>query len=277
MPIAHWSPGFDRAFNGAAVLGWPQTASERTIRLHGALAAAHGATHTLAVSSPSEALRALIYQVPGFEESLRKGQFQIFVNDDLELSMDEMGMNLGTLGTAIDIYPVVDGSKKGLGKILMGVLLIGLVIATGGAGSIAAGLGMESFLGATASTAGFWGTAGLLGAGTLGSATFMFGASMLMSGISSVLAPTPEVSDPVKDRPSFLFGSVVNTSQEGNVVPVMLGGPGFAGSAVISSEMDIQHFGSNGSPNTYAGGSNPGGGGGGSHNYGGYGMSDGYQ
>lgn len=224
----------------ARQLGWPEQASDRHIRLHGALGAAHGATHRRAVSSVSEAIRACLYTIPDFDESLRNGEYQIFLDDKLEIGPEDLRMQLGRAKT-IDIYPVIGGQKKGLGKILAGVLLVTLVFATGGTAAVAAGAGAESLFGVAASTSGFWGLGLGLGTATLGSAAAMFGVSMIVSGITSALAPTPEIPKN-EENPSFLFNNTVNVSQEGNAIPIALGGPLFAASAVISADMDTEHI-----------------------------------
>jgi predicted phage tail protein len=221
-------------------MGWPEQASDRNIRLHGALAAAHGAAHRRAVSSVSEAIRACLYTIPDFDESLKNGEYQIFLDDKFEVGADDLGMRLGSART-IDIYPVIGGHKKGLGKILAGVLLVTLVVATGGLGAVAAGTGSTSLFGVAASTSGFWGVGLGLGTATLGSAAAMFGVSMIVSGITSALAPTPEIPKN-EESPSFLFNSTMNVTQEGNAVPIALGGPLFAASAVISGDMETEHI-----------------------------------
>lgn len=242
------SPGSDQSYLLSSAqqrqMGWPEQASDRNIRLHGALAAAHGAAHRRAVSSVSEAIRACLYTIPDFDESLKNGEYQIFLDDKFEIGKEDLGMGLGSART-IDIYPVIGGQKKGLGKILAGVLLITLVVATGGTAAIAGGLGTTSLFGTAAATgaqAGFWGLGLGIGTATLGSAAAMFGVSMIVSGITSALAPTPEIPKS-EENPSFLFNSTVNVTQEGNAVPIALGGPVFAASAVISGDMETEHIG----------------------------------
>ena len=139
---------------------------------------------------------------------------------DRDLYPEELHQPAGQ--QVIKIIPVVAGAGD-VGKILLGVALIGLTIATGGFGGAAIGL---------------FGT-GTLGLGTL---ALGIGASLVLGGVSGLLTPTPVTPtgpDTANDpRKSYSFSSIQNSSRQGTPVPVIYGET-VVGSVVISAGIDI--------------------------------------
>lgn len=106
------------------------------------------------------------------------------------------------------IEPVVEGAKsgKGIGKIVLGVALVGAALFfSGGA------------LGASAFT--------VLGSSVSYGQIALTGALMAISGVTSLLTPTPKLSSgkSVDENPSYLFDGVNNVATQGICMPVGFG------------------------------------------------------
>ena len=187
----------------------------RTVRLYGRLGAQFGRVWRLAVDSPAEAVRALCAMAPGFERELmtahdRGVAFGVFVGRR-NIGADELAMPGGD--DDIRIAPVISGAKSGWAQIIIGAVIVGVaMVATAGvAAPFLAGAGM-------------WGTAA------------MVGVAMIAGGIVQVLAPTPKgiaARDGPDNGASYHFNGAVNTTAQGNPVPLLYGEL-MVGSAVIS-------------------------------------------
>tara|TARA_B110000902_G_scaffold258702_1_gene328838 strand:+ start:546 stop:1253 length:708 start_codon:yes stop_codon:yes gene_type:complete len=109
----------------------------------------------------------------------------------------------------VTISLVPAGSKKGIGKIIVAIILVYIMIQTGYAPSL---------------EAGFSGNWMLNAAGTLtipGSMAVGFTTSLAMQGIQQIMAPDPAVD---QDAPSnYLFSGGANNSVEGDPIPIMYG------------------------------------------------------
>ncbi len=194
-----------------------------------------GEEHTLAVSSPREAIKALIVNKPGFRQRIEQGEYRVIRkprNGAEGLALEEVGLFVGMSETDLHIVPVPVGSKKaGVGKILLGVALIGAAIVTGGGAAVLAGQ-----IGAFAT-----GSAGL----TMSLGLGMLGGAMVISGLATMMMPTPEAPDPNsgEEQPaSFLFNGPVNVSQQGHPIPIVIGRYR-VGSIVGSSGLSIEQLG----------------------------------
>ena len=63
------------------------------------------------------------------------------------------------------------------------------------------------------------------------------GASLVLGGISQLLVPVPKVSGPQErpeNKPSYLFNGAVNTTEQGQPIPLLYGEL-IVGSAVVSA------------------------------------------
>ena len=196
----------------------------RLVYLDGRLKARFpGGPFSLSVTSVQEIVRALAANFPGFRQELAKGAYRIVVGS--RKKGEEIGEDLLTFGLAagkaVHIIPTVTGRKRaGLGKTILGVALIAVAaVATGG---FAAGAGAGLF-----GTGLSWGTVGLMGA------------ALTFGGIAQLLTPSPKTPnmsgyERPEDRPSFLLGGQVNTTLQGNPIPIV-GGRMLVGSLVISA------------------------------------------
>lgn len=192
----------------------------RTIRLYGKLGTKFGRVHTLAVESTAEAIRALCATLPGFERELmtskdRGVSYACFIGKR-NLGPENIADPVG--GQDIRVAPILQGNKKGgLFQTIIGVALIALAI-TNPMGWVA--LGVAGAVGTTA--------------------VLSMGISLALGGVVQMLSPQQKGLS-AKDKPengaSYNFNGPVNTSAQGNPVPVLYGEL-IIGSSVISAGIE---------------------------------------
>jgi predicted phage tail protein len=180
----------------------------RTIRLYGVLGARFGRVHRLAVSSTSEAMRALGVVLPGFRAFMARSRergltFAVFVGKQ-NIARDELEFPVGQ--DEIRVAPVLIGSKRGgLFQTILGAALVVV-------GVVASAYGQA------------WGTQ-LIG----------LGASMALGGVVQMLSPqTSGLAGTVDNGTSYYFNGPVNSAAQGEPVPIVYGRM-VVGSKVISS------------------------------------------
>ena len=146
--------------------------------------------------------------------------YQVKVGD-YSIDKDEINYPVGKQD--IHFIPVITGSGKGLGKVLLGAALIGVAVFSGGTGlSLGAG-GVFGFTG-----------------GGLAAIGGNIGLALVLSGVSDMLFPLPKpqkFSSEEDPRLSFSFSGLQNTSRAGTPVPIVYGEI-FTGSVVISAAVD---------------------------------------
>lgn len=202
----------------------------KTVILHGQLGKLFGRKHRLAVKTAGEAVRALIANFPAIERYLIETQnvgYRIKLHDAPLMDTKEMHHPVG--GPTITITPVIAGSKSALGTILLGVAIVGLAFATGGASLVATGM----FGFGTAVTTTFF-----------GSIAIGIGTSLVLGGVAQMLAPTPKAQDPnerPENQPSYNFNGPVNTTAQGQPVPIGYGRL-LVGGAVISAGLTTEEI-----------------------------------
>jgi predicted phage tail protein len=184
----------------------------RTIRLSGKLGARFGRVHKLAVSSPAEAVRALRVLKPGFERELMTSKdrgitYRVFIGKR-NIDKDQLHYPVGD--DDIRISPVLQGAKSGG---LFSTILGAVILAASAVGSYFAPGNPLSAYG------------------------FQFGAALALGGVAQMLSPQQKGLS-TKDSPdngaSYNFNGPVNTTAQGNPVPVLYGKM-IVGSAVISA------------------------------------------
>jgi predicted phage tail protein len=204
----------------------------RMIRLGGQLGKKFGKTHRLVVADTREALRALCITLPGFESFMmnahKDGVQFAFFNGPQNIGLAEFATSKGSAD--IRIMPVIAGSKNaGMFQIVIGVAaLVGAFFTAGGT------IGLyTSALAASGATATLSATAVAAVSGLT-----MMGASMVLGGVMQLMMPQPNFgmssSQSVENKPSYAFGSPVNTTAQGYPVPVLYGEREIGG-AVISA------------------------------------------
>lgn len=181
----------------------------RTVRLYGKLGARFGRRFELAVASPAEAIQALCVLLAGFKRELLTSRdkgvtYAVFVGKR-NLAKEELELPPGR--GEIRIAPVLVGNKRG------GILqtILGAVLVVVGA--------VISFYG-----------------GGAGTPLMQMGAAMMLGGVVQMLSPQPQglsAKDSAQNGASYNFNGPVNTSAQGNPVPVLYGEM-LIGSAVIS-------------------------------------------
>jgi predicted phage tail protein len=190
----------------------------KTIRLYGEMAELFAPEYKLDVNSPAEGLRALCVVVQGFKEYLTahaESFFSVWVG---ETPVDEHNICWPASDReVIKIAPAIAGSS-GLGKLIVGALMIAAVVYSGGAAA--------SIFGTT-----------LFGSITVGSIVTSLGVSLILGGIGQMLAPSPNT--PAALPQSYSFSGALNNTRQGNPVPVCYGEL-IVGSQVISTGISVQ-------------------------------------
>lgn len=187
------------------------------VELHGWLGEEFGKVFNLAVSSVREAILALKVNFPNFAEKVKEDNYHIYVGGR-NIGLEEVTDPSGT--QEIHIVPVVAGSK-GIGKIIIGIALIGLALYLPIAAPALFGAeGAAAFVVTGVQSLGF---------------------SLLFGGIAEMLfsPPKPESTEPVDSRPSSLFQGAINTVSAGGPVPVGYGRL-IVGSTVIGASITTQ-------------------------------------
>ncbi len=184
----------------------------RTVRLYGRLGACFGRVFRLAVASPAEAVRALCAQVNGFRRELatsheRGIRYACFVGRR-NIGASELEFPPGA--DDIRIAPVLAGAKQ-------------------------SGL-FQTILGAAILAVAYFNPGGFL-TGPMVTAAYGMGASMALGGVVQMLSPQ-QAGLSARNSPdngaSYNFNGPVNTSAQGNPVPLLYGEM-VVGSAVISA------------------------------------------
>lgn len=187
--------------------------------------------------NPAQAIKALCANFPGLEKWLIDSE-QDGIGYKVTVGKEEVGEdNFETLAIpwsendVFKIVPVITGSGRGFGKILLGAALITAAIVF--APAAAAGGGFM-----TAAAAGTKMTAIGLTTQIAGS----IGISLVLGGVAQMISPTPQTnlgqSKEAARLQNYSFSGIVNTSQQGMPIPIAYGRV-FCGSAVISSGLDV--------------------------------------
>lgn len=193
----------------------------KTIVLNGQLGKQFGRRHQFDVATAAEAVRALVANFPSIEKYLMETKclgYRVKLHDTPLREIDELHHPVG--GNRITITPVISGAGGSTGSILLGAALIGAAFFTGGASIAASGF----LVGGITTT--FWGGIAL-----------SIGASLVLGGISQMLAPTPKSIEPAErpeNNPSYAFNGPVNTGAQGQPVPIGYGRL-IVGGAIISA------------------------------------------
>ena len=194
------------------------------IKVYGRLARFLGErTFEAEISSPVEAFKFLLANFPDLQAHMMEQNYCVKVGN-YEISETELDIPTGS--QEIKIVPVIIGAKKGLGRFLLGAVLIGAAIFLPGA---APALGMTGF------------TAGTAGASLLAVTTANIGLYLALSGAAQMLSPAEELDKESDDPSSFTFNGVQNTIRAGVPIPVVYGEI-YTGSLVVSGGIDTDDY-----------------------------------
>ncbi len=214
----------------------------KKVILYGELAEKFGKEWSLDVTSPGEAFRALDVNNVGFRQFVASSEergigYKVIVGKSYINDYSELGHPSGR--QEIKIIPVILGAKnKGLGMVLMGIAIIagvGLYYQMAMNASLAAAGG----LGAIPMT--FGQGLSLAMASPVGAMAIKFGGALLLGGIASMLAPTPELPDTADKPTNYGFDGAANTARQGYAIPVAYGQL-LIGGAVISSGVSPEDY-----------------------------------
>ena len=197
----------------------------RKVKLYGQLAEFVGHKEfEVKVDNVAQAVSFLIHNFEGLEAYMSPKYYQVKVGND-DIGTDELAYPVGQQD--IHFVPVIAGAGRGgLGKILLGALLItGAVMAGGGFGALFSETGLTY----ATKTGAF-----------LGKFAMNLGIGLTIMGVSELLFPLPEpqkFSSEEDPQLSFSFSGVQNTSRAGTPVPIVYGEI-ITGSVVISAAID---------------------------------------
>ena len=185
----------------------------KTIRLYGKLGYRFGRVHRMDVASPAEAVRALCSQLRGFKQFLldTKGGYGVFVG---KRNIGENELRDPSGDEDIRIAPFAVGAKSEWVQIIVGVVLVvvGYILSFTPFAALSAPL-------------------------------VNLGMAMIIGGVVQMLIPQPKTAGPNdkgENQASTQFSGPVNTQAQGNIVPVMYGGPMIVGSAVVSAGIEVK-------------------------------------
>jgi predicted phage tail protein len=195
------------------------------IKVYGRLARFLGErTFEAEINSPVDAVRFLIANFPKLQSHMVEQNYCVKVGD-YQINDKELDTPVGS--QEIKIVPVATGAR-GIGKFLLGAVLIGVAVF-----NPAVGMGLGGGLGfGTAAGAGF--------GATLAAAAGNLGVYLALSGAAEMLSPVQ--SDTTTDDPnSFNFNGILNTINAGVAIPVVYGEV-FTGSIIVSAGIDTEDF-----------------------------------
>lgn len=191
-----------------------------TVRFYGHLRKRFGPSHRLAVKNPAEAVRALCVVVPGFKRYMLQNSVPGYrvLAGKADVGPKELRYPNGR--DDIRIVPAVVGAG-GAFKVILGAALIAASVYFPGFGAIAG----TSF--------------------SVSSVAASVGASMVLGGVSEMISGTPDAPQPAEqpnNQPSFAFNGPINTTAQGNPVPLAYGTRIRVGSQVISAGLSVSQL-----------------------------------
>lgn len=200
----------------------------KTVKLYGALGKAVGKSFQFDAKNVAEVLRALKCVVPGYKEFMATSEqlYTIYVGYE-DKTIFEYDNPSGSM-EIIRIVPLVSGAGS-LGRIIIGGALIYF---SAGIGAV----GASALFGTGAGT--------MVAASLISSAASSIGWSLVLGGVSSLLFSPPTTADggsyeKTSNLPSYVFNGAVNTTRQGNAIPVGYGRMRI-GSQVISAGLFAQ-------------------------------------
>ena len=200
----------------------------RKIKLYGELAVFLGHKEfEVQVDSLPKAVSFLVNNFPQIESYMNPKYYQVKVGN---YAIDESEISHPIGKEDIHFVPVITGAR-GFGRILLGAALI-------------AGAFMFSplTLGSFTAKGIAAGAVPFAKVGFLAKAAVGLGASLVLSGVSDMLFPLPdmpEFSSEEDPRLSFSFSGTQNTARAGTPVPIVYGEI-MTGSVVVSTSLDTQ-------------------------------------
>jgi len=194
----------------------------RKIKLYGHLREHTGLKEVEAyVDNVREAVSFLTCNWPKLESQIVQNNYHVLLDED-DVEEEELLYPIGT--ASISFIPVVEGSGK-FGKILAGAALIGSAF-------LFTPLTMGSFFSPIVAKGSF------AAAMPLTKAAIGLGGALVLSGVSDLLTPTPQIPEAEQTPESSAFTSPLNVSMPGVAIPLVYG-TAICGSIVVSTSIEI--------------------------------------
>lgn len=177
--------------------------------------------HKFLAETPAQAIKAMLMQVPGFDKAFRaageRGVMFSVRTEKRELKTPEE-LQMGT-PKIIRLIPKYAGGKNSGWTFLAVAVILAATVFTGGAAG--------------------YGAAGWFAAGSTSAAVATsIAISLALGGITQLLSPQPDglsTKAAVENRPSYAFGGPVNTTAQGQPVPLFYGKREVGGAVVSAS------------------------------------------
>lgn len=176
--------------------------------------------HKFFVNSPAEAIKAMLMQLPEFDKAFRaagKRGVHFAIRADKRNITDAEQLRMGK-PKVVKLIPKYSGGKGSGMAFLAVAVIIAAMVFTGGAAGFAGG----------------WLAAGSTSAAIATSIAI----SLAIGGITQMLSPQPDglstVAD-VENKASYAFGGPVNTTAQGNPVPLFYGYREVGGAVISAS------------------------------------------
>lgn len=203
----------------------------KEIRLIGDIADLYGESFHIEVKNPSEALRAIDANFPGFLKHLDDNKYNMAIINVADADSSRQVDLSNKFDTWSDdeilfILPDTEGEFFGIDIAIAGSLAAS-VAASSAAAAAAAATGLTvATIAAIAVT-----VVNIVVAVAVSMAASLIASAIMGSGSDSSDYETPE------NKPSYLFNGVVNTMKQGGRVPLFYGGPLLIGSMTLSARM----------------------------------------
>lgn len=179
------------------------------VKLLGELGRKFGRSYEFMALNPKEIISALSNQLDGFKEYLANAHtngifFKLVTTTPEGIDYNECMMSCDDLVIAPVITGAGGSGGSTLGKILVGVALIGLAFVPG--------IGTAIIANTTAT--------GMI---TGGSILFSLGAALVLGGIADLLTPTPKKPKDNETQSSYLFDRAAELTTQGMPIPLLYG------------------------------------------------------
>ena len=194
------------------------------VKVYGRLARFLGQrTFEAEINSPVDAIRFLTANFPALQSHMIEQNYCVKVGD-YEINDKELDIPVGQ--QEIKIVPVAIGARRGLGRFLLGAVLIGVAVF-----NPAVGMGLGGGLGFSTASGAF----------SLAAVAGNLVVYLALSGAAEMISPTPTPDSASDDPNSFTFNGILNTIRAGVAIPVVYGEV-FTGSIIVSAGIDTEDF-----------------------------------
>ena len=183
---------------------------QRSVYLQGELGERFGHKFIVNTDNYADIFKCINANRPGWMPYVRKCHEEdiafIVETEDGAIDQDELLTPIAKGDVTISLVPA--GSKKGIGKIIVAIIMIYIMYTTG---YMPAEPGVSSSWMFTKAGVMTW----------KGVAAIQFTASLAIAGIQQIMAPDPAVD---QDNPTnYLFSGGANNAVEGDPIPIMYG------------------------------------------------------